>query len=533
MLFLAFAKLQRYCVYREPLDVKPCKVNAFNDNIGVILDVDLELNSTGWMTFKSNSNPELPARYQSYYVGYAEGKLFQHHIWNHHMNVKDWFLHSYLPFPDFPEELNTFFRQNLAWTRSNIGKFARDRFWKEVGNTMYHFDGMVLGYQQACSKAEYMSELDLYIYVSSGDLLDVVEFALPTMRPNWKNMTQEMKETWAQMRDHCSGLVRVSNDTIYLSQTAWFFYGSMTRVWKEYEFNYSSSAASKISFSSYPGFSYSFDDFYATDSGIMFFETTNNIYNTDLYNLCSPKSVLTWIRSQVAGRAAKTAPDFIQLIRRFNSGTYNNQWVVVDLNKFKEKAEKDVMWVLEQVPGRTAAYDGTEQLLKDGYFGSFNIPSLKNVRKVSGYEPMAEADPSDDYDATPRNLIFQRDAPKVDSLEKMQHLMRYNDYLHDALSLDMQGNPEPGFAISSRYDQRPGDRAKCFGGFDNKIGMFNRRTGEYLALIVSSPTNQTESAPLWAFKGDMYCPRRGLPDGPYNYPSITVPLELKLRKQPE
>ena len=64
-----------------------------------------------------------------------------------------------------------------------------------------------------------MSEIDLYIYVSSGDLLDVVAFALPSFRPDWKNPTPDMEDKWATMSDHCSGLVRITDDAseLYLS----------------------------------------------------------------------------------------------------------------------------------------------------------------------------------------------------------------------------------------------------------------------------------------------------------------------------
>lgn len=64
------------------------------------------------------------------------------------------------------------------------------------------------------------------IYMSSGDLLDVVKFALPDQRARLN--APELDE----LNDHCSGLVRVNGDEIYVSQTAWFTYGSMTRVSK-------------------------------------------------------------------------------------------------------------------------------------------------------------------------------------------------------------------------------------------------------------------------------------------------------------
>lgn len=55
-----------------------------------------------------------------------------------------------------------------------------------------------------------MSELDMYIYMSSGDLLDIVEFAVPSARP----YIAEVRKTG--ITDHCSGLVSMTENEIYL-----------------------------------------------------------------------------------------------------------------------------------------------------------------------------------------------------------------------------------------------------------------------------------------------------------------------------
>ena len=120
----------------------------------------------------------------------------------------------------------------------------------------------------------------------------------------------------------------------------------MTRVSKEYKFNLGAEAQT-VKFSSYPGFSYSFDDWYATDTGFIYLETTSSVYNTKLYELCSPESLMTWIRAPIAGRLAKDAEHFSTLISKYNSGTYNNQWVVVDLKEFEKDSTENIIWVME------------------------------------------------------------------------------------------------------------------------------------------------------------------------------------------
>ena len=48
-----------------------------------------------------------------------------------------------------------------------------------------------------------------------------------------------------------------------------------------------------------------------------------------------------------------------------NSGTYNNQWMVVDYERFRESprnlvARSGVLWVAEQVPGKVVVKDQVE-----------------------------------------------------------------------------------------------------------------------------------------------------------------------------
>lgn len=49
---------------------------------------------------------------------------------------------------------------------------------------------------------------------------------------------------------------------------------------------------------------------------------------------------------------AKTAKEWTDIFALHNSGTYNNQWTVVDYKMFtpgKELPNNNVVWILEQV----------------------------------------------------------------------------------------------------------------------------------------------------------------------------------------
>lgn len=69
----------------------------------------------------------------------------------------------------------------------------------------------------------------------------------------------------------------------------------MLRIQKRYHLNYKESKLSNqlvfgydITFTSYPGFLYSLDDFYLISSGLAVTETTNSVYNPQLWSYVNP-----------------------------------------------------------------------------------------------------------------------------------------------------------------------------------------------------------------------------------------------------
>ena len=102
--------------------------------------------------------------------------------------------------------------------------------------------------------------------------------------------------------------------------------------------------------------------------------------------------------------------------RRANSGTYNNQWMLVDYKLFKpgmEKLKKGLLWILEQIPGQTHAEDMTWLLESQSYWPSYNSPYFKDIFVASGLpEMVSKYGDWFSYDKTPRARIFKRDHSK-------------------------------------------------------------------------------------------------------------------------
>lgn len=107
-------------------------------------------------------------------------------------------------------------------------------------------------------------------------------------------------------------------------------------------------------------------------------ETTIGNRNPKLWQFVYPKgSVLEWLRSMVANHLALNGPSWANVFKKFNSGTYNNQWMIVDYGAFtpgKFKKQSGLLTVLEQLPGMVLVEDKTLELYNKTYWASYNIP---------------------------------------------------------------------------------------------------------------------------------------------------------------
>jgi len=149
-----------------------------------------------------------------------------------------------------------------------------------------------------------------------------------------------------------------------------------------------------------------------------------------------------------------------------NSGTYNNQWVIVDLKLFEamKPLKKGLLTVLEQIPTLIISSDLTHVLKSQTYWPSYNSPYYKRIFNLSGDQE--NVDKHGDwfsYERSPRALIFKRDQGKVVDMESMIKLMRYNNYKHDPLSRCNCTPPYSGEnAISARSDLNPKNGSYAF-----------------------------------------------------------------------
>lgn len=75
-----------------------------------------------------------------------------------------------------------------------------------------------------------------------------------------------------------------------------------------------------LSLSSSSGFLVSLDDFYLLGSGLMMTQTTNNVFNSSLFDTITPNSLLTWQRVRLAHSLAHTGEEWARTFSKYNSG---------------------------------------------------------------------------------------------------------------------------------------------------------------------------------------------------------------------
>jgi len=228
-------------------------------------------------------------------------------------------------------------------------------------------------------------------------------------------------------------------------------------------------------------------------------ETTNQVFETSLFNKLTPESLLSWHRAIIANRLSDSAQEWTDIFAKNNSGTYNNQFQILDLKRIdpdNKTIESGAFWIIEQIPGTTESADMT-QIIKYGYWPSYNSAYFPRIRQLSGYDVQLERHPelrdSIDYSTCARANIFRRDHNNVKSLEDYKRLLRYNDFQNDVLSKN-----NPGYAIACRKDldlQNP----DCRGATDAKVASIRDIKGKTNKKItmISGPTNDKQPAFDW------------------------------------
>ncbi|XP_040928403.1 putative phospholipase B-like 2 isoform X2 [Betta splendens] len=398
--------------------------------------------------------------------------------------------------------LKVFIATNLQWVQEQIEKQPTSPYWYQVQLALLQLKGLEDSYNDELAFPTGPFSLDPFgflLFQLGGDLEDL-ESAL--------NKSSDIRPLGS---GSCSALIKLlpNNKDLLVSHDTWNTYQSMLRIIKKYIFAYKTSPQENVplpggiqAFSSYPGSIFSGDDFYILSSGLVTLETTIGNNNPDLWKFVQPTdAVMEWLRNIVANRLAASGVEWAEIFMKYNSGTYNNQWMIVDYNHFtpgKTDIKKDLLVVLEQIPGHVVYADKTQELLQKGYWASYNIPYYVDIFNASGCNELVEKfGPWFSLDKNPRAQIFRRNQTDVTDLDSMVRLMRYNNFKEDPLSkYDGCKPPANGEnAISARSDLNPANGTYPFGalkqrphgGTDMKMTSYEMFR-DYVMVAVSGPT---------------------------------------------
>ncbi|KAG2491647.1 hypothetical protein HYH03_010017 [Edaphochlamys debaryana] len=371
--------------------------------------------------------------------------------------------------------------------------------------------------------------------------------ATPRRGP-WEGLSPAQVRARIAKRGRCSALIKVTPnlDDLLLGHVTWWAYASMLRIYKHYDLRFTALTPglpgdspagagagagagargpnTRVSFSSYPGQITSADDWYLLGSGLVVTETSLDIYDHHRYNAsyCSSASLLSWQRVVAANALATDGLSWAELAAAHNSGTYNNQYMVVDLNRFSpgQEMRPGLLTVMEIIPGMARTADATSDLAF-GHWPSYNVPYFTEVYEATGYrrhadalaargEAYAEAAAGLSYQLAPRAKIFRRDAAAASDLPSFRRLLRSNAF--GRKPADPLAQASPWDALCGRGDLDPED-PDVYGCFDGKVTNY-RRALALSADAINGPTTEDGQRPFaWADHPRFErLPRRGMLD---------------------
>ncbi|XP_063502823.1 putative phospholipase B-like 2 isoform X2 [Pongo pygmaeus] len=430
------------------------------------------IRETGWAFLELGTSDQYNDSLQAYAAGVVEAAVSEELIYMHWMNTVVNYCGPFEYEVGYCERLKSFLEANLEWMQEEMESNPDSAYWHQVRLTLLQLKGLEDSYEGRVSFPAgkfTIKPLGFLLLQLSGDLEDL-ELAL--------NKTK-IKPSLGS--GSCSALIKLlpGQGDLLVAHNTWNNYQHMLRVIKKYwlQFregprgDYPLVPGSKLVFSSYPGTIFSCDDFYILGSGLVTLETTIGNKNPALWKYVQPRGcVLEWVRNIVANRLALDGATWADIFKRFNSGT-----------------------------GMVVVADKTSELYQKTYWASYNIPSFETVFNASGLQALvAQYGDWFSYDGSPRAQIFRRNQSLVQDMDSMVRLMRYNDFLHDPLSLCKACDPQPNGenAISARSDLNPANGSYPFqalhqrshGGIDVKV------TSMSLARILSL---LAASGPTW------------------------------------
>ena len=445
----------------------------------------------GWDKLAITTNSMFNDELQAEAAGRLEGELTKDRIYYHHLNLKDDYV--------IDDNVSEFLEKQESFVFNSVKKEGKnDPMIYNAYLIKIQYNAIMEQYNSVVDSTRQLTKNDFHQLNYVAELPDLIDkFRVEkTGETDYSKMTEKELFNIFLQRTHCSALFKIKNDLseLYFGHNTWNTYYSTIRIIKEYNLNYNNRwvKSKNIIFTSYPATMSSLDDFYIASHGLIVIETTNVFYNDTLYKEIIPESLFTSERAMISNRISNSSKEWAENFVKYNSGTYNNQFMALDKNKINlvnKTIDIDAFYIVEQLPGFTKINNVTH-FLKFGYWSSYNVPFDKEIYKRSAIQERIDEHPSLavtlDYDNCARTKIFRRDQSSADNLQGFMNLMRYNKFKSDPYS---ENNPSN--SISARSDLN----GRCSGAYDSKVGVLSDfSNGKIKIHMIGSPTWNEEDA---------------------------------------
>eukprot|EP00038_Savillea_parva_P007022 m.167351 g.167351 ORF g.167351 m.167351 type:complete len:562 (-) comp12814_c0_seq1:149-1834(-) len=486
-----------FTVKQGVLDPKATAWGTFSDT----------LNVTGWGVLDIRTGASFTDAEQHRAAGILEGFLTAGEIYPTYLNNLAFVFGTE---SSIPSEVKAFMSEQEAWAKEQVkAADPTDVFWTNVGAIMSQFDGLVEGYNHAVQAGTVpaVDRFGFQLLNGMGDLFQIIPAVKKELRPKWESMSVDEITAANRKSGHCSALIKLtgSYEDLYMAHSSWFQYADTNRIFKHYNFAPNTPAgAHKVSFSSYPGYLESLDDFYMMDSGLGMVQTSLGVMNNTLLDLITPHSLLAWQRVRVASAIAKTGEEWYTTFKTHASGTYVNQYMVVDFNLFQpgEPLKAGTLWVMEEIPGLVAGGDQTLSLER-GYWPSYNVPFYAETYTRLGYgsvldqalglatTPVTIDGLGPSYQTAVRAQLFRRDEGKVVDMTTFKEIMRYANYSDPVATAG--GSVNYGAALCMRGDLGHDGQGGADGCYDTKVTSWRHGFFNQTCEAVNGPSSKASS----------------------------------------
>jgi len=531
-----------------------------------------------------NSNPNFSSYDQAYYSGYIEGVLTA--------NLLSWWLvnNSVLCTGsgcDSPSaEETTFALANLTWIKGQVKANPNDTWFYQCGLIFDQIQGLTDGYMSTSPKDPIntgnppLTITSEQMYLNTLEASDMDDMACIACDPSSSCFTDgctyiyspdptpvksspkikngnplriKKKKRHPPILTRCSVVVKLLDDysDLYVGHGTWDDYNAMIKLFRNYNFPFQMNAKDRTiipcpasTFSGYPGVMVSGDDFYITGQGLVLISSEiGPAPNPQIYvgkGYATDNVRMSSLRLIIGLRLSRNIPELASLMYIQDSGTGNNDWLIVDYKKFipGQPLPKDTVWYFGSYPQMIKTYDVTSVINDQKYLGLYNIPYDQDLYTYGGWPgsnatdaiqqgiddgpsggpPLWTAQQIDDlysYANNPRALIVATNQSAVKTLDDFKNLVRYNDYTTGCDASDPAclasgpGGANPWNAMLSRGDLAPSNtiefpadlEVNCFGGIDTKVTN-SALVKAMLYWVIMGPVNNTNITPFSFSKAD-------------------------------